>query len=333
MAGVTKVPGASGSSDSSNNDRVNATPKKNFGDLMKIGKTDPEQKKKKKQKAEDEETKKTDAILAQGQKIHKHTPGELASFEKKAQKVEKAGESEKRQPKQGKRTEEEIAEEASSVVTPVKTEKTFDSSSKDIKKETAGVFKKEKPPEDIPVEEPQPLDESDVKFDQKMAAIKSTKKSEPKKQETPIPTPQPIPLNTPNLLSPASAIAPAYASLKPEAFALFERLLGTMSVMHTSGISETTIELNSSEFSTFAGAKIVITEHSTAPKVFNIEFLGNAQTIALFSDNSANLMAAFKNGNYAFKVNRIDASLIEAERPLFHRKEKAGDKEDEGEKP
>ncbi len=330
MAGVSKVSGSGGPIDP-NSGRVNPTPKRNFGDLMKVDKSDPEQKKKKKQKAEQEEEKKTDSILAQGQKIHKPTPGQLDKFEKKAQTVEAVGDSEKRQPKQRKRTEEEILAEGSSAPSPVKSTTPFEPSSKDIKTDSSDVLKKTKPPEEIPPEEP--LYEDDLQFEQKMADVTASKKPESKIKEPtpPLLPPSPTPVYAPNLLSPASNVAPAYASLTPEVFTLFERLIGSMSVMNTSGITETTIELNSSEFSTFAGAKIVITEHSTAPKAFNIEFLGTTQTVDLFAGSVANLMAAFKNGNYAFTVNRIDTSLLKTQRPLFHRKDNPGDKGEKGE--
>ncbi len=328
MVNVTKVPGSGGSPDSSGSDGIKATPKKNFGDLMKIDKTDPEQKKKKQQKGEAEEKRKTDSILAQGSKINKAPPGSLDSFAKKTQKIEKAGESEKRQAKQEKRTAEEIAEDSSSIAPPTKIEKTFEASPSDNKKDVAISSKKELPPQEPPIEEPLDLEEDEKQFEIKETTPKNIPKKETPKQVTPAQTALPAPAAVPNLLSSSTGVAPVYASLKPEVFALFERLLGSMSVMNTSGISETTIELNSAEFSTFAGAKIVITEHSSAPKSFNIEFLGNAETVALFNDSVASLVAAFKHGQYAFEVHRIDASLLKTERPHFHRKDKNKDKEE-----
>ena len=327
MAGISKVPGPSGSSDSSNSDKVNSALKKNFGDLMKVGETDADQKKKKKQKGEAEEERKTESILAQGEKIQKMSPGSLAKFEKETQKIEKTGESEKRQPKHERRTSEEI-EEASSATSSSKIDKNFDMATEDAKQDEITLERKAKASQETPQEESSPTEEQEKKFE--------TKKVAQKKKETKVVTSPPTPLQStpvivPNLLSPASGVTPIYTSLKPELLALFERLIGSMSIMNTSGITETTIELNASEFSTFAGAKIVITEHTTAPKIFNIEFLGTAQTVALFNDSSASLVAAFKNGNYAFQVNRIDASLLKTDRPLFHRKEETKDKQEKGE--
>lgn len=327
MAGVSKVSGSSGPIDP-NSHRVNPTPKKNFSDLMKVDKSDPEQKKKKKQKTEEEEEKKTNSILAQGQKIHKPAPGGLERFEKETQKVEAISDAEKRQPKHRKKSEEEITTEGSSLPSSVKPLNPFEPSSQDIKTDEKDSLKKTQPKEEQAFEELQ--EEDDLKFDQKIEEIKTSKKTESQTKQLPPAPPAPTPVYAPNLLSAASSIAPSYASLTPEIFALFERLIGSMSVMHTSGITETTIELNSSEFSTLAGAKIVITEHNTAPKVFNIEFLGTAQTVALFDKSISDLMAAFKNGKYAFQVNRLETSLLKSHRPLFHRKENLHDKKEKG---
>ncbi|MFS8564537.1 MAG: hypothetical protein LVR00_09680 [Rhabdochlamydiaceae bacterium] len=298
---------------------------------MKINETDPDQRKKRQQRAEAAEKKKTDTTLSQGSKIHRAPPGSLDSFAKKTQKIEKAGESEKRQPKQQKKTAEEIEADSTTISQPSKVEKPFDSSLENNKQDNAISSKKSPPPEPVPVDELLDIEESERELEIKQTTPKNTpKKQQPKPVTVQMPLPS-TPVNTPNLLASSSGIAPAYASLKPEMFALFERLLGSMSVMNTSGISETTIELNAAEFSTFAGAKIVIREHSTAPKSFNIEFLGNAETVALFSNSMAGLVAAFKHGEYAFQVNRIDASLLKTERPHFHRKESTKDKKEKDE--
>jgi hypothetical protein len=178
MANVTKVPASGGSLDPSNNDRVSAAPKKNFGDLMKIDKTDPEQKKKKQQKGEAEEKRKTETTLAQGEKIHKPSPGTLANFEKKTQKIEKMGESEKRQAKQERRIAEEIEESSNNVALP-RTEKLFEISSQESSTDRAISSRKARPSEEPPIEQP-----SDVEKPEKESASKkiATKKNDPKTQ-------------------------------------------------------------------------------------------------------------------------------------------------------
>jgi len=107
-------------------------------------------------------------------------------------------------------------------------------------------------------------------------------------------------------------LAAPFASLSPQVQQIFDRMVGVMTVMHTSGITETTINLDSPKFegSALFGAKIVISEFSTAPKAFNIELLGNQNATQLFSENSEDLVAAFAAGGYNFKVNRIDVSAL-----------------------
>lgn len=136
-------------------------------------------------------------------------------------------------------------------------------------------------------------------------------------------------------LTPPEAMPP-YANLHPEVMELFDRMVGVMTVMTMSGISETTFTLNTPQFasSVFFGTQIIIQEFSTAPKAFNIQLNGNPQAVALFQGNADDLMAAFQAGTYNFRVNRLETGYL-TERPLFKRKEKARgkDKEQTGENP
>ncbi len=120
---------------------------------------------------------------------------------------------------------------------------------------------------------------------------------------------------------------PAYTSLPPHVLDAFERMAGTMTVMTLSGKTETTITLNSDKFasSRFFGTQIIIQEFSTAPKAFNIQINGSPEAVAIFQGNAEDLMAAFQHGNYNFRVNRLDTGLL-ADRPVFSRKEKITDK-------
>lgn len=148
------------------------------------------------------------------------------------------------------------------------------------------------------------------------------KKPAASKEASPIPQASPGPL----FLPPATGVSAGYFSMKPEVFQLFEHMVMAITVMNESGITETTIHLNSADFSLFAGAQIIIKEYSTAPKAFNIEFLGNAENSALFSSSAQDLVASINSGNYTFRINGIDSSLLSSQRPLFHRKEKPGEK-------
>jgi hypothetical protein len=112
---------------------------------------------------------------------------------------------------------------------------------------------------------------------------------------------------------------------------LFDRMVGVMTVMNLSGMTETVVTLNAPQFasSVFFGSQIIIQEFSTAPKQFNIQLNGTPQAIALFQGNASNLMATFSQGNFGFRVHRLQTGNIE-EKPLFKRKEKiSGDKEDQ----
>lgn len=132
-----------------------------------------------------------------------------------------------------------------------------------------------------------------------------------------------------HLIPSASATPSSYSSLTPEMLKLFEHLASTLVVIDTNGVKETTIHLNSAEFSSkFAGVQIVIREYATAPKQFNVELLGNAQNVELFEKNIPHLMSAFKEGHYNFKIHRMEASTLSKNRPLFHRKEKVDQQKD-----
>ncbi len=121
---------------------------------------------------------------------------------------------------------------------------------------------------------------------------------------------------------------PPYATLHPQIQELFDRMVGVMTVMNLSGMTETVITLNAPQFasSVFFGSQIIIQEFSTAPQAFNIQLNGTPQAVALFQGNADDLMAAFQAGNYNFRINRLETGHL-AERPLFKRKEKAGGKD------
>jgi hypothetical protein len=128
---------------------------------------------------------------------------------------------------------------------------------------------------------------------------------------------------------------PPYATMHPQVMEIFDRMVGVMTVMSMSGMTETVISLNTPQFasSVFFGTQIIIREFSTAPQAFNIQLNGTPQALALFQGNADDLMAAFQAGNYNFRVHRLETGLL-SERPLFKRKEKAGGKEqDTGESP
>lgn len=135
----------------------------------------------------------------------------------------------------------------------------------------------------------------------------------------------------PAALPPPPPPLPSYANMPPQVMELFDRMVGVMTVMNLSGMTETVITLNAPQFasSVFFGSEIIIQEFSTAPQTFNIQLNGSQQAVALFQGNADDLMAAFQAGNYNFRVNRLETGYT-SERPLFKRKEKpSGDKQDQ----
>ncbi len=114
---------------------------------------------------------------------------------------------------------------------------------------------------------------------------------------------------------------PSYIS--PQVYALFEKMVGVITVMVESDVKETSITLNSPEFasSAFFGSQIIIQEYSTAPNQFNIQIIGNADAVKIFEGNAQDLLASLNSGKYNFRINRLDVS----EKPLVRRKEKLSD--------
>lgn len=124
-------------------------------------------------------------------------------------------------------------------------------------------------------------------------------------------------------VAPTAPVASPYAQLPPHVMALFERMVGVMTVIQETGVTETTINLNNPEQakSPFFGSQIVIREFSSAPKQFNIEMLGTPQSTPIFTGHVNELVAAFQAGNYNFKVNRIDIGYLPEKREERVRKE------------
>lgn len=145
----------------------------------------------------------------------------------------------------------------------------------------------------------------------------------------------PVSTNFPSTIQPLAAAATQAATpyLHPSTTALFFQMVGTIYVMANTGVNRTEIVLNNPSFanSKFFGATITIEKYATAPDSFNIRLTGTEAAVASFKDNAASLMSAFQNGNFSFKVNRLDAEYT-LEKPVFRRKEKGdrGDGNDRG---
>ncbi len=330
MADVNKIPGAVP------NEPVRAPREPvrpgtdKFQELMKVDKSADKQKKKKKRKEESEEDKK--AELRTGVS----SPDKEIEGAKKAEKfpkIQKVGESEKRQPQQQKRAEEAAAMEEAAAAN-INRQKIENINLDEVQSST--LEKTEKAPvyagqaaeqkEEIQEEVAAIKDKEDI---EKITISKNVKK-ESAQQASLAAAPASTTLG-PSFIAPASPTAPGYMQLNTEMLSLFEKMVSLIMVMQAKGDNETTIHLTSPEFSSsaFAGAQITIREFSTAPYVYNIEFLGTAQNAALFDANSASLRQAFDSEKRNFTIHRIEAHLLKEQKPLFHRKGKASDKEEE----
>jgi len=116
--------------------------------------------------------------------------------------------------------------------------------------------------------------------------------------------------------------------LHPDIIPIFEKMVGAIIQMQAKGITTTTLILNSPAFtsSIFYGSTIIISKYATA-EALNVTLKGTAQAVNMFNENKADLLEAF--ARCEFKINRLD---VEHERPLFRRKEKAGEEKEKGEK-
>ena len=122
----------------------------------------------------------------------------------------------------------------------------------------------------------------------------------------------------------AQAVLKTDTALSVEVMDLFHEMVSHMTLMTVEDVSETTIYLNDPAFSSsvFYGAQIIISEYSTAPKIFNIELVGNSAAALRFSSHIKELQHSFKTGPFSFEVNRLEASILDEETSLFNRKER-----------
>lgn len=132
-------------------------------------------------------------------------------------------------------------------------------------------------------------------------------------------------------LTQASANLKAIPKIDPstQISQLFEKLVRALIRVDKSGISKTSLVLGD-EFATsvFSGTKITITEYSSAPKIFNIQFNMSPEALAFYEKHAASLMTALKSGKFGFEMGRIDAHLLETrKKPLIKAIERQEDQE------
>ena len=110
--------------------------------------------------------------------------------------------------------------------------------------------------------------------------------------------------------------------------ALFYQMVGTLYVMSgPQEVMRTEIVLNNPSYanSKFYGATITIEKYASAPDSFNIRLTGSHEAVASFRDNIPNLLIAFQQQNFSFRIGRLDAEYT-LEQPIIRRKGNAEDK-------
>lgn len=113
---------------------------------------------------------------------------------------------------------------------------------------------------------------------------------------------------------------------------LFHKLVETLISTDQDGIKETTLFLEGDPFSSsiFEGGKIIITEYSTAPKIFNIHFMLDQNARTVIEGKLTELTSVFQQGAFQFAVHRIDTSLLsEDEKHAIRRVERETEEEKE----
>jgi len=109
---------------------------------------------------------------------------------------------------------------------------------------------------------------------------------------------------------------------------LYDKMVETLLFIDREGIQETTLILDGDAFSSslFQGSQITLTEYNTAPKVFNIQFSANLESLSFFQAHAQDLLVALQKGNFGFSVHRIDTEILpEKIHPRVEREEKDDD--------
>lgn len=127
-------------------------------------------------------------------------------------------------------------------------------------------------------------------------------------------------------VAPSSEI-PAYSKLSPEIHELFEKIGGVILVQQEKGVTTTTVNINMPN-SVFNGTQIVLNQYSTAPNSYNIQLVGNPESVKVFAQNIDALKNSFVQANFNFEVNIQNPILTRVKKSphLIRRKGSAGGK-------
>lgn len=120
---------------------------------------------------------------------------------------------------------------------------------------------------------------------------------------------------------------PAYSKLSPEVHELFEKMGGVMTIQQDKGITTTTMNINMPG-SVFNGTQIILNQYSTAPNSYNIQLVGNPDSVKIFNQNLDALKDSFKQANFNFETNILNPILTTGKKSphLIRRAKSAGDK-------
>ena len=155
---------------------------------------------------------------------------------------------------------------------------------------------------------------------------KSDKKKEEEKEEIAATSLAQIPV-APISIPAIQEAAPAYATLPPQVYELFEKMVGMMTIEMLKGVTTTTVTI-SMKNSVFDGAQIILDHYSTAPNAFNVTLAVPAQAQQLLDANLEKMVASFQASKLSFEVNLRRPILLESQQ-AFRRKEKVGEEASE----
>lgn len=120
--------------------------------------------------------------------------------------------------------------------------------------------------------------------------------------------------------------------IDPKVETLFQNMVGAVIQTTKKGVSKTEFLLNQPNLknSQFYGSKITLTKYSSSPSSYNI-FLStpSAKALTQFTNGLASLKTAFIQGNFDFKVGRLEAHYKSDRKEgfLFRRKENSKEKD------
>jgi hypothetical protein len=122
---------------------------------------------------------------------------------------------------------------------------------------------------------------------------------------------------------------PAYSTLSSEMHELFEKIGGVIIVQQDKGVTTTTVNIDMPH-SVFDGTQVMLSQYSTAPNAYNIQLIGNPESVKIFSQNLDTLKNSFEQGNYNFKVHIQNPILSKTKKSphLIQRKKSSGGKKE-----